>query len=146
MWGLDSAAISWIKGWFYTPASGKGFGGLDADACPGWVLAAPCLLLEGSPRVSASPSSPKGSMDELSWSSRNKGSWILASRLSSSTSWYAPRMDAFTVTFCLCQEEPLERSREQLWELVVLPVQVSFLFSFALLPSWRAELRTVFPH
>ena len=50
MWGLDPAAINWIQGCFYTPASGKGFRELEGDACPGWVLAAPCPLLEGSPR------------------------------------------------------------------------------------------------
>lgn len=51
MLGLDPAAISWIKGCFYTPASGKGFGGLEAAASLGWVPAAPSLLLEGSPRA-----------------------------------------------------------------------------------------------
>lgn len=91
----------------------------------------------------ASPGWLEGSIDELSHSGRNKGHWLPVSQSPSPTSWDAPRTDDFTVDFCLCQHKPLERSQEQLWELLILPVHVNFLFPlFASLPSWREELST----
>lgn len=138
MWGLDPAVINWIKGYFtFLPLERVLGAWRQMHVMAGYWQ--PCILYPGNPGL------PEGSMDELPTSSRNKGDHLPLNLLPSSPSWHEPRLDAFTVAFCLHHDKHLERPHEQLWELLVPLIQVSFLFHlFALLPFWRAELSEFF--
>lgn len=149
MWGWDPAARNWIKDCFYTPASGKGLGGLDADARPGWVPTALCPFLEGSPRVRASQPRFTGGQHGWAFHQQQKQGKVAPSEpVVFSHLLIRTKDGCFHSGLLQRKDKPLESSQEQLWELLVPAIQVSFLFpSFALLHSWRAELSMgFFPH